>query len=54
MPGLAQLVGQSGRFLGIAYSVLLIPGEAYSCQRDTLELEDTSIARCWIATSSTT
>jgi diguanylate cyclase (GGDEF)-like protein len=25
--GLAQLVGQSGRFLGIAYSVLLIPGK---------------------------
>ncbi len=25
--GLAQLVGQSGRYLGIAYSVLLIPGK---------------------------
>ena len=25
--GLAQLIGQSGRFLGIAYSVLLIPGK---------------------------
>ncbi|MDH4109127.1 MAG: EAL domain-containing protein [Gammaproteobacteria bacterium] len=25
--GLAQLVGQSGRFLGIAYSVLLMPGK---------------------------
>ena len=25
--GLAQLVGQSGRFLNIAYSVLLIPGK---------------------------
>ncbi|MEJ2129056.1 MAG: EAL domain-containing protein [Woeseiaceae bacterium] len=25
--GLAQLVGQSGRFLGVAYSVLLIPGK---------------------------
>lgn len=25
--GLAQLVGQSGRFLGIAYSVMLIPGK---------------------------
>ncbi len=25
--GLSQLVGQSGRFLGIAYSVLLIPGK---------------------------
>ena len=28
--GLAQLVGQSGRFLGIAYSVLLIPGKRIS------------------------
>jgi len=25
--GLAQLIGQSGRFLGIAYSVLLLPGK---------------------------